>query len=292
VPPLCAPLERLRDLAAQVGVDVVLCYSPDRLARNYAYQVLLLEDNRRFAARNTKEPSLLQGLVCCERCGYACYRTSTRTSARKLYYYRCLGSDGWRYEGGPRCDARPIRQDELDDLVWAHVTALLADRTLIAAELDRRLAELRTANPAKAQRSRLELELTRTSATMARLLEAYQEGLLTLDELRARMPELRRKETTLRSKLDALDSQVLDHETYLALAENLESFLARLREKVDSSSVEERQQILRLVVREIRPGPQRVVIRHSIPTPPGGPPTPGCLFAWEESGALLVRARG
>ena len=37
-------LEALRDLAAQVGVDVVLCYSPDRLARNYAYQVLLLEE--------------------------------------------------------------------------------------------------------------------------------------------------------------------------------------------------------------------------------------------------------
>ena len=27
-------LERLRDLAAQVNVDIVLCYSPDRLARN------------------------------------------------------------------------------------------------------------------------------------------------------------------------------------------------------------------------------------------------------------------
>jgi site-specific DNA recombinase len=26
-------LERLRDLVAQVGVDVVLCYAPDRLAR-------------------------------------------------------------------------------------------------------------------------------------------------------------------------------------------------------------------------------------------------------------------
>ena len=31
-------LERLRDLAAQVPVDVVVCYSPDRLARKLAYQ--------------------------------------------------------------------------------------------------------------------------------------------------------------------------------------------------------------------------------------------------------------
>lgn len=34
-------LERLRDLAAQVPVDVVICLSPDRLARKLAYQTLL-----------------------------------------------------------------------------------------------------------------------------------------------------------------------------------------------------------------------------------------------------------
>jgi DNA invertase Pin-like site-specific DNA recombinase len=37
-------LERLRDLAAKVLIDVVLCYSPDRLARRYAYQALLIDE--------------------------------------------------------------------------------------------------------------------------------------------------------------------------------------------------------------------------------------------------------
>jgi site-specific DNA recombinase len=37
-------LETLRDLVAQVPVDVVLVYSPDRLARKYAYQALLIEE--------------------------------------------------------------------------------------------------------------------------------------------------------------------------------------------------------------------------------------------------------
>ena len=35
-------LERLRDIAAQVHIEVLLCYSPDRLARKYAYQALLI----------------------------------------------------------------------------------------------------------------------------------------------------------------------------------------------------------------------------------------------------------
>ncbi|MGH8900677.1 MAG: recombinase family protein [Egibacteraceae bacterium] len=37
-------LEALRDLAAQVPVEVVLCYAPDRLARRYAWQALLIEE--------------------------------------------------------------------------------------------------------------------------------------------------------------------------------------------------------------------------------------------------------
>src|SRR5207302_9004551 len=133
----------------------------------------------------------------------------------------------------------------------------------------------------------LELELTRTTAAIARLLEAYQEGLVALDELRARMPDLRKKGAGLRLEQDALDAQILDQETYLALAENLESFLARLREKADGASVAGRQQVLRPDVKEVLVGPQRVVIRHCIPTPPGGPPTPGYLLRGRSHKATL-----
>jgi site-specific DNA recombinase len=44
-------LEALRDLVAQGCVDVVLCYSPDRLARKFAYQALLLEEFARAGVR-------------------------------------------------------------------------------------------------------------------------------------------------------------------------------------------------------------------------------------------------
>ena len=44
-------LEALRDLAAQGCVDVVLCYSPDRLARKFAYQALLIEEFSRAGVR-------------------------------------------------------------------------------------------------------------------------------------------------------------------------------------------------------------------------------------------------
>jgi len=39
-------LDRLRDAAREGEFEVVAVYSPDRLARRYAYQVLLLEEFR------------------------------------------------------------------------------------------------------------------------------------------------------------------------------------------------------------------------------------------------------
>jgi site-specific DNA recombinase len=76
-----------------------------------------LERNKIHAPRRTIMPSIVQGLVSCSKCGYALSRTSTRSSARTIHYYRCLGSDAWRHLGGPVCDNRPVRQDLLDQVV-------------------------------------------------------------------------------------------------------------------------------------------------------------------------------
>jgi site-specific DNA recombinase len=237
-----------------------------------------LVDNARFAKRNTRQPGPLQGLVVCRECGYACYRTSTRTSKRKIVYYRCIGQDNWRHVGGRVCHSRPIRADELEPLVWGEVHRLLEDPTLVRAEIDRRLQAARTEHPAARRREALERDITRAEAAINRLIEAYQEQLVSLDELRARMPTLRKRQTTLRAQLDALETDLHDAETYLKLAENLESFLARLNDGLDQLDDEERQRILRLVVREVLVGgdDEKITVRHSIPTPNGGPDGTGC----------------
>lgn len=67
----------------------------------FAWVQQRLADNKRFAPRNNKlPPNLLQGLAACAGCGYSSYRTSTRTTNKKIYYHRCLGSDDYRYGSG------------------------------------------------------------------------------------------------------------------------------------------------------------------------------------------------
>jgi site-specific DNA recombinase len=228
-----------------------------------------LEDNKRFAARNTKVPSLLQGLAACSACGYGYYRTSARTTSRKIYYYRCLGSDDYRYEGGRVCGNKPVRADYLDTVVWDHITALLADPALIRAEISKRLEQARTSDPVTSQRTRLQAALAKATASVTAMIEAFSEQLITIDELRARMPHLRSREASLRGQIDALDAQAADRDACLKLASDLEGFLTQLRGNAATATVEDRQRVLRLLVKDILIGPEKITIRHRIPTRAG-----------------------
>jgi len=234
----------------------------------FARAAEMLEQNKIHAARRTIEPSVVQGLVSCRKCGYAMSRTSTRSSARNIHYYRCIGSDAWRHLGSQVCENRPVRQDLLDHLVWTEIVRLLEDPRLIQEELDRRLAMARTADPMQQREKALQRDLTRVRKSMDRLLTAYQEELLSIDELRRRMPELRHREQAMQAELQSLVEQVNDRAVYLRLAETLSTFLDRLRAAADTLDVLERQRIVRLLVREILIDEDTIVIRHSIPAPP------------------------
>jgi site-specific DNA recombinase len=231
----------------------------------------LLQQNKILARRRTLTPTLVQGLVSCRRCGYALSRTSTRSSARLIQYYRCIGSDAWRRLGGPCCDSRPVRQDLLDEIVWTEVMRLLEDPTLIQHELDRRLVVARAADPTRHREQALQRDLVRVGKSIERLLTAYQEDLLSLEQLRERMPPLRQREQALRTELQAIADQTRDRAMYLHLAETLSAFLARLRAAADTLDIVERQRIVRLVIKEVLVDDDTVVIRHCIPVPSGPP---------------------
>ncbi len=227
--------------------------------------------NKHHSPRRTIEPSLLQGMLVCEKCGYALYRSSAQTSKQKLYYYRCLGSDAYRFRNGAVCDNRPIRQDYLDSFIWTEILRLLDDPALIQAELDRRMEAAKKADPLRRREESLQRAQVRIQKNLDRLVTAYQESLVTLEQLRQRMPDLRRQERTLQSELLSLAEAATDQSKYLRLAETLVDFRSRLRARAESLEVAERQKILRLLVKEILLGKEMITIRHSIPTPHSGP---------------------
>ncbi len=242
-------------------------------AETFALAAERLEHNKTHAPRRTITPSVVQGLVSCRKCGYALSRTSTRTSARKIHYYRCLGSDAWRHLNGPVCDNRPVRQDLLDEIVWHEILRLLADPALVQNEIDRRLEAARAADPNQQRAQDLDRRLAHIRRSIDRLVSAYQEALITIDELRERMPELRRQEQAVHSELQSVVDHVQNRERYLRIAESLTDFLARLSSVAETMDIQERQRIVQLLVKEVLVGDDTIVIRHSIPLsqrPQGG----------------------
>jgi len=246
--------ERPREDWIEIPVPAIIS------AESFALAEERLKTNKLHSPRRTITPSIVQGLVSCSKCGYALSRSSTRSSARKIHYYRCIGSDGWRHLGGPVCDNRPVRQDVLDELVWREIINLLENTHLIQEELDRRLAAARDSNPTKRREETLRRELERIRKSIDRLMTAYQEGLLSLDELRRRMPELRSREQINHAELQSIVDQLANRSAYLRLAETLTSFLSRLRTAASTLDVKERQRIARLLVKDVLVGHDRVVM--------------------------------
>jgi site-specific DNA recombinase len=185
---------------------------------------------------------------------------------RKLYYYRCLGSDDYRYPNGRVCANRPIRQDYLDELVWKHVIRLFENPDLIHKEINRRIHEGRNSNPIRVRKETLVKETARVQNGIDRLLDAYQEGVLQLPELRMRLQELRKRQSALGSELQSIEAKALEEETYLQLVSKIDDFLFRMRRSAENLNVVDRQKILRLVIKEILVDMDMITIKHSIPT--------------------------
>ena len=234
-----------------------------------------LEQNKRYSPRRTIEPTLLQGMLVCDRCGYALYRTSTRTSRRRLYYYRCLGADRYRHLKGAVCDTRPVRQDHLDTVVWNEILRLLDDPGLIHAEIDRRREAAQRTDPLKHREDALRRDEVRLATNIDRLVTAYQEGLLSLEQLRGRVPELRKRQHGVHAELASLTAAATGETRSLRLVETLADFRTRLRARAQTLDIADRQKILRLVVKEILVGHDTITIRHSIPVPDANPESTG-----------------
>src|SRR5262249_41681129 len=151
----------------------------------------------------------------------------------------------------------------------------LDDPGLIQTEIDRRREAARNADPLRKRQEELRREQVRIEKNSERLVTAYQEGLVTLLQLRQRMPALQKQAQAIGSELESLEMAAVDQVKYLQLAESLDGFRNNLRSRADTLDIAARQQILRLLVKEVLVGVDRITLRHSIPVPQSGPGSGG-----------------
>ena len=143
---------------------------------------------------------------------------------------------------------------------------LLETPELIRLELQHRLDEIRNSSQEGKKNEAVEAELKRVGKNINKLVDAYQEGLLKLEELRSRIPPLRQRETKLEREFLSLKNTETEQLAFMKLAKSIEGFLSRLHRSAETMDILERQKVLRLVVKEVLVDKDTIKIKHSIPT--------------------------
>jgi hypothetical protein len=142
------------------------------------------------------------------------------------------------------------RADVIEPLVWAHVCKVLVDPGRLQAGLERLLEAERAqayGNPDKEVR-----ECTRKIAAIERKRSGFQdmaaEGLITFDELRAKLTQLQESYEVARRELEAIDQR---RERIKRLEEDAEdvmrSYAGALPEDLRTLDPEERHEVYRLL---------------------------------------------
>ena len=108
-----------------------------------AVQEQLAENRRRARQSQRGARYLLQGLLVCKVCGYAYYGKPLSPSARKhrprgYAYYRCVGTDSYRFGGHRICANTQLRTDLVELAVWHEVCQLLKEPQRLEREYHRR----------------------------------------------------------------------------------------------------------------------------------------------------------
>jgi site-specific DNA recombinase len=247
-----------------------------------AVQEQLRDNKRRAQVRNRAAGFLLQGLVCCAQCGYALCgnRGSSRKSGVSHQYYRCSGTDRFRFGGERMCNARSIRTDLLDAAVWREVREVLEDPERLAEEYRRRLQGPKQRD--MDDMATIQSQLLRLQQGLGRLIDSLASGLITREEFEPRVGRMRARITDLQAEAEARADQDQLHGDLRLIVGHLEQFTSKVKEGIDCADNETRRDIIRALVKRVEIAERQVnVVFRVDPRPFDHRPSGGVLqFCW------------
>jgi site-specific DNA recombinase len=218
-----------------------------------------LELNRRFASRNNKRHFyVLRGLLVCGECGRT-LAGRTYPNGTKRY---CCTNQGSSCNLAEPCPGPRVDGNVVEPLIWQAITELLSDPQLI---LDYYLARQDKSVVTPYELKRVSQELSQTESQKQRLLDAYLAEIIELDEFETRRQVLEQQHQALEQRLVDLEQLTQQQARQDALTADVVRFCENIGSVLQSPTLEEQRQVLRLVVDHILVGKEQLTIRHVIP---------------------------
>jgi site-specific DNA recombinase len=238
-----------------------------------AVQEQLRENQQRARIGQRGARYLLQGLLVCGCCGYAFYGKPISPSARKgnprsYAYYRCIGSDAYRFGGVRLCWNKQLRTDLVDEAVWNEVCKLLEDPSRLEQEYRQRLL----AKDHLTELTGLEASLGRLRQGVTRLIDSYAEGMIDKAEFEPRITRMRERLKQVEEQVRQIQDEAgMEHELRLILGK-LETFASKVREGLAEADWVTRRELIRTLVKRVEVHQEHVnVIFRVGPTTPSTP---------------------
>ena len=242
----------------------------------------LMENKKRNRQGRRGAKYLLQGLLQCSCCGYAYYgkpvsRATSRGKTRRYAYYRCIGTDAFRFGGERICPNKQVRTDLLEDAVWEDVCSLLSDPSRAREEYERRLN-------GDDENSSLLLkqyasELSKLKRSIARLIDAYEDGSIDKEEFDPRIRQHKSRVSHLERERKSLLQSANEQAELRAIIEHLSEFTEQLSEGLDSLDWTSKREVIRSLVKRVEIGESDVRVIYKVGPPPfvPGPASGACL---------------
>ncbi len=236
-------------------------------------------DHEKWSPRRAEAGQwLLRGLIKCGHCHVtvSCHKMRGRQGTVHRYYY-CANHDPLRAKGEHRrCPERNIRADELDTFVFEQVRAAMLRPQVLLAGQD---AVAKHSKPSgdellAAELSRLDRKIEAVRAERRRVADLYQAAFIEQRELLQRGKELDTRRRTLELQRETLIGERKELSQKNRLRERIAGFAQKITATIDQLNFEQRQQLLRFVVEQVRVKEWQVEIQMRIPldSPPEPPP--------------------
>jgi site-specific DNA recombinase len=218
-----------------------------------------VKKNKLLASRNTKIPTLLQGLVICGECGYPFYKRS-KSEARAYYHCRSRAQKNLK-----KCSNRAVRQEDLDNLVFDEVVKLLKKPVLLEQELERRRRAVDSnSDEIKTKEMMIKKDLSKVENERERLLDAFQRGLARLEDLSERNRDLDDRRKTLENELKGIQYLKLESEKDFDIKGSLKKLIPRLDKVSGNLHFDDKRKLVRLLVEKVVVEVDKITICHCI----------------------------
>lgn len=190
------------------------------------------------------------------------------------------------------CEGKQCRTDVLDRGVWDDACALLADPDRVRREYE----VLRSRKRAKGTWASDQVGklIAQVKRGIARLIDAYEEGLLDKAGFEPRVREAKARLTKLQGEAESAAKRESEDAELAAAIGQLEGFAGRVRSGLQSADWNARREILRALVKRVEVGTDAVKVVYKVDPRPfeQGPGRGSSQHCGRGDGPALRRAIG